>query len=58
MPFFVRGDHDLDIQTRPSEGSTHLPCEFGANPFSGSEDITYTNRKSQTASKTELYVVH
>jgi len=28
-------------QTRPS-------CEFGANPFSGSRDISYTNKKTQT----------
>jgi len=24
---------------------TRLPCEFVANPFSGSQDISYTNRK-------------
>jgi len=27
---------------------TRLPCEFGANPFSGSRDIWYTNKKPQT----------
>jgi len=44
---------DLDIHTRPSDG---LPCEFGANPISGSRDISY--KKSQTAPKTEPYAVH
>jgi len=29
---------DPEIQTRPSEGQTRAPCEFGANPFSGSQD--------------------
>jgi len=24
---------------------TRLPCEFGANPFSGSGDISYTSKK-------------
>jgi len=27
---------------------THLPCEFGTNPFSGSRDISYANKKPQT----------
>jgi len=42
---FFQTDHtqaaeiDLDFQSRPSEGPTRLPCEFGANPFSGSRDI-------------------
>jgi len=27
---------------------THLPCEFGASPFSGSREISYTNEKPQT----------
>ena len=25
---------------------TRFPCEFGANPFSGSRDISYTNKKT------------
>jgi len=29
-------------------GQTRLPCEFGANPFSGSRDISYTNKQTQT----------
>ena len=36
MPFFVPGDLDLDIQTLRARDQTRLPCEFGANPFSGS----------------------
>ena len=36
---------DFDLQSCPSEGSTRLLCEFGANPFSGSRDILYTNIK-------------
>ena len=55
MPFLsmVTLTFDLDIHTRPSDG---LPCEFGANPISGSRDISY--KKSQTAPKTEPYAVH
>jgi len=34
-----------------------LPGEFGANPFIGSRDISYTNKKSLTAPKTEPYAV-
>ena len=26
---------------------TRLPCEFGTNPFSSSQDISYTNKKSE-----------
>jgi len=50
---------DLDIQTFLSEGPTLLPCEFGANLFSGSRDISYANKKkSQTSPKTKPYAVH
>jgi len=35
---------ELVIQTRPSEAPNTCLCEFGANPFSGS-DISYTNKK-------------
>jgi len=41
---------DLYLQTRP--------YEFVANPFSGSQDILYTNKKSQTTAKTEPCAVH
>jgi len=40
---------DLDLQTRPSEGPTRLPCEFGANPFSDSQ-IFHTQTKKVTDS--------
>jgi len=43
--FFVPGDLDLDLQTRLYEGR-RPPSEVGANPFSGSRDISYTNRKT------------
>ena len=36
---------------------TRLPCEFGANLFSGSRDISHTNKKV-SAKKTEPYAVH
>jgi len=32
---------DLDLQIRLSEGPNSLPCEFVANPFSGSGDKSY-----------------
>jgi len=38
----------FDLQTRASEDKTRLLCEFGANPFSGSRDISYTIKKPQT----------
>ena len=38
-------DLDLDHQTR-------LPCEFGVNPFSGSRDTSYTNKKVTDSAKT------
>jgi len=51
MPFLslVTLTFALDIQTCPSEDQTqnHLPCEFGTNPFSGSRDTSYANKKSQ-----------
>jgi len=36
---------------------THLPCEFGTNPFSGSRDISYTNKKVRHCQK-QPYAVH
>jgi len=46
MPFLslVTLTFDLDLQTRPSEGPKCLTCEFGTNPFSGSRDISHTNK--------------
>jgi len=31
-----------------ARNQTRLPCEFGANLFSGSRDISYINKKTQT----------
>jgi len=37
---------DLGLQTRfGARDQTRLPCEFGANLFSGPQDISYTNKK-------------
>jgi len=37
---------------------TRVPYEFGANPFSGSGDISYTKEKvTDSAKKTEPYTV-
>jgi len=41
-----------------ARAQTRLPCEFGANPFSGSGDISYTNKKVTVSAKTETYAVH
>jgi len=54
MPFFVPSDLDLlpltlTFKLVRARGQTRLPCEFGANLFSGSRDISYTNTNtSQT----------
>jgi len=37
---------DLDTQTPQARDETRLPCEFGANPFSGSRDTSYTKTYS------------
>jgi len=48
MPFFVPGDLDLLPSTLTFKlVQTRLPCEFGTYPFSGSRDISYTNKKVQ-----------
>jgi len=47
MPFLslVTLTFDLDLQTCPSEGPNRSSVEFGANPFSGSGDISYIDKK-------------
>jgi len=35
----------FDLWPRPLNASERLQCEFGANPFSGCGDISYTNKK-------------
>jgi len=47
---FVSGDLDLwpltlTFKIFRASDQTRLPCEFGANPFSGSRDIWVTNKK-------------
>jgi len=64
--FFVSGDLDLwpltlTFKLLRATDQKRLPCEFRANPFSGSRDIWGTNKneqtkKSQTAVKTEPYL--
>jgi len=46
---FCPGDLDLWLLTLTfklvwSRNQTRLPCEFAANPFSSSGNISYTNR--------------
>jgi len=53
MPFFVPCDLDLWSLTLTfklfrARDQARLPYKFGANPFSGSRDISYTNKKPQT----------
>jgi len=47
--FFVPGDLDLwpltlTFKLARARDQTRLPCEFGTNTFSGSRDISYTNK--------------
>ena len=39
-----------------ARNETRLPCEFGANPFSGSRDVSYANKQNRrlTAPKQNL----
>jgi len=51
---FDPGDLDLCPLTLTfklvgARDQTRLPCEFGANPFSGSQDISYTNKHKSAA---------
>jgi len=55
--FLVTLTFDFDLQTGP-----RLPCEFGTYLFSGSRDISYTNKKVTDSVKnrtlcSSLYVV-
>jgi len=43
---------DLDIQTRPSQGSKTSPCKFGANLLSSSRDMSDKQTKKQNLSQT------
>jgi len=49
----------LTIKLVRGRDQTCLPCEFGANPFSSSQDISYTNKKYRlTVPETEPSAVH
>ena len=53
MPVFVPGDLDLwpltlTFKFVQAKDQTRLPFELGADPFSGSRDISYTNKKPRT----------
>jgi len=57
MPFLalVTLTFDQNIQTRLSKGpNTSLPCEFGANPFSCSKDISYKQKVTNSAKNRTL----
>jgi len=58
MPFFVWGNLDLDLwlltlifKLLRARDQTRLPCEFHANQFSGSGDISHTNKKVTDSAK-------
>jgi len=51
---FVRRDLDLwpltlTFKLVRTRDQARLPCEFGANPFSGSPDISYTKTHTDSA---------
>jgi len=48
MPFSPWWPWPLMLTFKPVwvRDKTRLPCEFGANPFSGSRDISYTNKET------------
>jgi len=53
MPFVVPGNLDLwtlTFKLVSARDQTHLLCELGGNPFSGSRDIPYPNKKPQADS--------
>ena len=41
----------LTFKLIPARDQTRLSCEFGAYPFSGSRDISYTNKKVTDSTK-------
>jgi len=64
MPLFLAlGDLDLwpltlTFKLVRARDQALLPCVFGANPFSGTRDISHTNKKHRCAPKTEPSAVH
>ena len=58
---WLSGPLTLTFKLVRARDQTRLPCEFGANPLSGSRDIWFTNKdtkKSQSALKTEPYAFY
>jgi len=55
MPFLSLVTLTFDVWPSHSNssdrGTKHLFCEFGANPFSDSRDISYTNNKVRDSAK-------
>jgi len=45
----------LTFELIRASDQTRLACEFGANPFSGSRDISYTSKKVTDIAKRTLY---
>jgi len=41
----------LNFKLVRARGKTRLSCELGANPFSGSQDISYINKKVTDGAK-------
>jgi len=39
-----------------AKDQTRLPCQFGANPFSGSRDISYTSKKTEKQNLSQFTV--
>ena len=48
---------DLDLQTIQARDQARLPCEFGAYPFIGSRDISYTNKNGAKNRTSRSYCV-
>jgi len=49
-----KGPKNVTFKLVRARDRARLPREFGANPFSGSRDISYTNKKvTDSAKKTE-----
>ena len=44
----------LTFELVSAKDQTRLPCQFGANPFSGFRDISYTNEKKSQRQKQNL----
>jgi len=57
---FLPGDLDiwpltLTFNLGQARDQTRLPCEFGANPFSGSQGISYTKKPQTDGAKNRAF---